>query len=472
MSLRPSFLARLATPVHPYMDGIHLDYQFFAIPLRLVWDNFTKMMGERTDPDDHNDYTIPQMVAPATVGHGVGKIADYLTIPTGVPDFTHSCLFHRAYYLCWNTWFRDENLQDSLIIPMDDGPDLESEYEIQKRGKRKDYLTGSLPFSQKGDPVQMPIGSTAPVVGTTDGVPTFQHLVGGENEPMYISNTDDVRLDNLNNTDELRWDSPELEVDLSSATSATINEMRQAIAIQHLLERDARGGSRYVEHNLVHFGVRVPDLRLFRPELLASGSMPLDPSTVPSTTDGVGEGLGELGAYAVNSQVGRGFVKTFDEHMIIMGFISCRAELTYQQGLNRMFSRKTRYEFFYPDLAHIGEQAVLSREIYVDGTGDEALQTGDFSVWGYQPRYEEYRHRTSVISGQFRSEFAQSLDVWHLALDFATRPVLNDAFIVEDPPIARIVIDGLAPELLVDSYYKIKHVRPMPKFGTPGLLRF
>ncbi len=471
MSLRPSFLARLATPLKPYMDGIHLDYQFFAIPLRLVWDNFTKMMGERTDPADHNDYTVPQMVSPASGGHLNGTLSDYLTLPTQETNYTHSALFHRAYYACYNAWYRDENLQDSLVIPLDDGPDLATEYELQKRGKRKDYLTGSLPFAQKGDPVQMPIGSTAPVVGTTDGVPTFQHLIGGEDEPMYISNTDDVRLDNLNNTDQLRWDRPELEVDLSSATSATINEMRQAIAIQHLLERDARGGSRYVEHNLVHFGVAVPDLRLFRPELLATGTMAISPTTVTNNTD-LNDPVGTLAAYAVESQVGRGFVKTFDEHMIVLGMVSARAELTYQQGLNRMFSRKTRYEFFYPDLAHIGEQAVLSREIFSDGTGDETAQTGDFAVWGYQPRYEDYRHRLSCISGQFRSNYASSLDLWHLGLDFATRPVLNDAFIEENPPIARIVADATAPEFLLDAYFKVNHVRPMPKFGTPGLLRF
>jgi len=485
MSLRPAFLARLSTPLRPYMDGIHLDYQFWAVPLRLVWTNFVRMMGERPDPADHNDYTVPQMVAPPTIGHSPGTLSDYLTLPTQVPDYTHSSLFHRAYSLIYQEWYRDENLQDRVQVDLDDGPDDVADYPMRRRGKRKDYFSGALPFAQKGDPVQMPLGTTAPITGAITGTqaPIFVGSTLGGPAPLKVETTvptGDVVWESGasggSQPGDLLWDDPKLDisglsVDLSAATAATINEMRTAITLQHLLERDARGGTRYRELILSHFGVSVPDLRLFRPELLATGSFLVNPTQVAQTA-ATATPLGDLGAYSLASQVGGGFMKSFDEHMIVMGIVSVRAELTYQQGLHRMFSRKTRFEFYWPDLAHLGEQTVLSREIYTDGTGDEAAMTGDFSIWGYQPRYEEYRHRHSVISGEFRSVFVSSLDIWHLALDFATRPVLNAAFIEENPPISRILVVPSAPEFLLDCYFKIRHVRPMPKFATPGLLRF
>ncbi len=488
ITVRPAFFARMATPLKPFMDGLHLDYQFFFTPLRLVWDNFVRMMGERPDPADHNDYTVPQMISSAGAGHAVGTLSDYLGIPTDIVSLSHSSLYHRTYNLIHREWYRDENLQDPVMVDMDDGTDAPANYVLLRRGKRKDYFTGALPFAQKGTAVSLPLGTSAPLVGTLgiDGVggpPTFDVGADLNNKLSHQFDNGVNHLEALavTNVGDALWNDTQLEVDLtagtadlSAATAATINDIRTAIGIQHLLERDARGGTRYREQVLAHFGVHTDDIRLMRPELLATGSTPVQVSLVPQTAGVTGGGteLGDLGAYATAQSVGRGFTKTFTEHGIIMGIISIRAELTYQQGLHRAFARDSRYEFFWPDLANLGEQAVISQEIWSDGTGSESAQTGDWSVWGYQPRYEEYRHRHSMITGEFRSQFVQSLDVWHLGLDFATRPVLNAAFIVEQPHVDRVVIDQTAPQFLIDCFFKVTHVRPMPKFGTPGMTRF
>ncbi len=487
VTIKPAYFARMATPLKPFMDGLHLDYQFFFCPLRLVWDNFVRMMGERPAPADHNDYTVPQMLAPTPNGHLNGSLSDYLALPLDNDAQTHSSLYHRTYNLIHREWYRDENLQDPVVVDMDDGPDDTTDYALLRRGKRKDYFTGALPFAQKGTAVSLPLGTSAPLVGVIDidGTAAPEFTLGGSSGVKLknvsgIANTDWSVAASGNNT--AVWDQPRLEVDLSTgtadlsaATAATINDIRTAIGIQHLLERDARGGTRYREQVLAHFGVQTDDIRLMRPELLATGTTPVQVTQVPQMSaqiGGSGTTLGDLAAFATAQTVGRGFTKTFTEHGIVMGIVSIRAELTYQQGMDRAMSRDSRYEFFWPDLANLGEQAVLSKEIYSDGTGDESAQSGDWSIWGYQPRYEEYRHRPSMITGQFRSTFAQSLDVWHLGLDFATRPVLNAAFIEETPHVDRVVQLETEPEFLIDCFYKVTHVRPMPKFGTPGMTRF
>lgn len=477
-TVRPAFLARMSTPIRPYMDGIKLDWQFWAVPYRIVWTNFVKMMGERTDPADHNDYTVPQMVAPGG-GHLIGSFSDYLGLPVLVAGITHSSLWHRAAALVYNEWYRDENLQDSVTVDLDDGPDDPADYPLRRRGKRKDYFSGALPFSQKGDPVLLPIGENAPVIATGDGVPSF---IGTMGAPVAYN----MRAESAGNNMEISitapagtpterdsvWDDTKLVADLSAQTSATINAMRVAVTLQHLLERDARGGSRYIEQNLAHFGIYSEDHRLQRPELLMTGSMDVNPMPVPNTSAFGGE-IGQLGAFVAAANVGRSWTKSFHEHTLLLGFVSIRAELTYQRGIERMMSRKTRVDHYFPDLAHLGEQGILSQELYADATGSESAGTGDWSVFGYQPRYEEYRHRENKVTGEFRSVDPASLDVWHLALDFGvTRPLLNAAFIEENPPISRIVVLTGEPEFLLDCYYKVKCVRPMPKYATPGLLRF
>ena len=471
INFRPSFLVRLTSALQrPYMDGLYFDWQAFFIPARLVWDNFVKMMGERVDPGDHNDYTLPQM-SPPSGGHLVGSLSDYLGIPTEV-EIDHMSLLHRSYNLVWNTWYRDADIQDSVVVDLDDGPDNTTDYELLKRGKRKDYLSGCRPFAQRGDAVELPLGSSAPVTISADstGYPTFDSSGGGTDIQLQYTTGSPERVFGTGlSSGDLSWGDPHLEgtADLTSATAATINTIRQAIATQHLLEADARGGGRYWEVVFSSFRVTPDHIQLDRPQLLCTGSMEIGVQVVPQTskTD-VLQATGDLKAYGVSAQTGRGFVSTFREHGFILMLCSVRAELGYQQGLHRAFSRQTRFDHYWPQFAALGEQAVLSKEIYADGTAS------DDDVWGYAPRYEEYRHRNNMITGQLRSTFATSLDTWHLGLDFASRPTLNAAFIEEDPPVDRVVALITYPHFLVDMYVKQTHVRPMPRFATPGLVRF
>ncbi len=473
LNLTPTFLIRMATPIKPYMDGIHADYQFWAIPYRLVFSNFEKLMGAQDDPGDHIDYTIPTMQMPGG-GFLVGSLSDYFGLPIGITQMQPMSLFHRAYNLVFNTWYRDENLTDSVVVDTDDGPDTESDYPVRKRLKRKDYFSGALPFAQKGEGVPLPIGGLAPVITTNEQV-MLKNLQDSPSGSIGMEQGGGSEADGLyrpggNNDGDIAFGTTTgLQADLAAAVQATVNEMRTAVGIQHLLERDARGGTRYRELTLSHFGVHTDDLRLDRPELLGTGTLQITPTQVPQTSEtDAGTPQGNLAAFAQGIKTGSGFVKTFSEHMLVMGIISIRAELTYQQNIERMFSRATRYEFYFPDLAHLGEQEIKSREIFAADDG------GQNDTWGYTPRYEEYRYRQSKVTGEFRSEFAESLDVWHLAQDFITRPVLNAAYLEENPPIERIIEVGQAnaPQFLLDGYFKIKHVRPMPKFATPGLLRF
>lgn len=473
LNFTPAFFARMATPLKPFMDGLHLEFQVFSTPMRLLFANWAKMMGERLNPADHNDYFIPQMTSPSPNGYVVGSLSDYLTLPIK-KVITHSSLFHRNYALVFNEWFRDESLQDRLPFTDDNGPDDPADYFLVKRGKRKDYITGSLPFLQKGDPVSIAIGDTAPVVSSGDGIPSWDSTGGG---------TTDINMTGVNSTNttwsasmtagDAIWNDPSLEVDLSSATSITINALRQALGIQHMLERDARGGTRLRELLQSHFGVISDDVTLQRPELLATGSTPIQVANVQQTApDGQDTRLGDLGAYATANTVGRGFTKSFKEHCIVMCLVSVRGELSYQQHINKMFRRKTRYDFYWPDLAHLGEEVVYNYEVWSDGSSSESEGLGDWAVFGYQPRYESYRHRQSIITGQFRSEAPASLDVWHLGLDFSGHPNLSDGFISETPPVARVVAVQSEPEFLLDSFFRIHHTRPMPRYGEPGLTRF
>lgn len=477
-SLRMTAFGRLATPVFPIMDNIFADTFFFAVPLRLLWENWERFNGEQDNPDDTTDYTIPQMVSPASGGYVAGSLSDYFGIPTEIESLSHSALWHRAYNLIWNRWFRDQNLQDSVTVDIDDGPDNPADYVLLKRGKRHDYFTASLPWPQKGPAVTIPIGGTAPVnyVNTnTEGWFARNASTGAKHTGSNLRldgmqfRSADGELEKISDGTEYQLDpNGNLEADLASATAQTINTLRQAFQIQKLYERDARGGTRYKEIILSHFGVVSDDARLDYPEYLGGGSTPINISPVAQTSStDVTSPQGNLAAMGTLSINGHGFTKSFTEHCVVIGLACIRADLNYQQGLDRMWSRSTRWDFYWPTLAHLGEQAVLNKEIYAQGAADP---TADADVFGYQERFAEYRYKRSQITGQFRSNHATTLDAWHLAQDFSALPVLNDAFIQEDPPIDRVIAVPSEPHILWDSFFSYRCARPMPVYSVPGLI--
>jgi hypothetical protein len=455
--------ARLATPIFPIMDNMFMETQFFSVPVRLIWDNWQKFNGEQINPGDSTDYTIPQIVSPAG-GYPEGSIYDYMGIPTKVAGLSHSALWNRAYNLVCNEWYRDENLQPSVPVPRDDGPDPQNQYIVLPRGKRHDYFTSCLPWPQKGPGVMIPLGAAAPV--RFDGAVDTRVGVVGPNDTMHsmYARSEDNDLIHLG------ADVPNkgLYADLSEASAATINSLRQAFQIQRMFERDARGGTRYTELLKAHFMVTSPDARLQRPEYLGGGSSPVNISPIPQNSasgDYAATPQGTLAAMGTATLHGHGFTSSFTEHCIIIGILSVRADLTYQQGLNRMWSRKTRVDYYWPALSHIGEQAVLQKEIFANGVPAE-----DDKVFGYQERYAEYRYKPSIITGLFRSNAAQSLDAWHLSQEFATAPVLDPLFIIENPPIDRVIAVPSEPHFLFDSYFNMHCTRPMPTYGVPGLI--
>ena len=519
-----NYFARLATPIKPIMDNIYLDWFFFFVPNRLVWEHWQNFCFEQEDPDDSTDYVIPTITATGNSNNAyIGSLWDFFGLPVNTSGNLSgiSALPFRGVYLIWNEWFRDENLQKSVKIQKGDtnevlnsarsaeqpswvftsGTNIVPGLACPPRGKRHDYFTSALPWTQKGPGVSIGLAGTASIVDPTPMSGYFLHSTdtelaavssyGGDSSSSggsrvaygtnsisfnrrgngdwstvggFAGNTNSsVTIDAYSSSNMLTKSS---YVDLDTSSIFTINSLRTAFQMQKFYERLARGGSRYTEVLRSFFGVVSPDARLQRPEFLGSFTkmVNVNPIAQTSATNDTSP-QGNLSAYGVTAAKFHGFTKSFVEHGYILGFVCARADLTYQQGINKMWLRSTVYDFYWPTFAHLGEQAIELREIYAQGSKD------DTTVFGYQERYAEYRYKPSQITGKFRSSVTGgTLDKWHLSQFFKNAPTLNEEFIVENPPIERIIAVPSEPEFLLDIGFRYTTVRPMPMFGTPGLV--
>ena len=486
-----TIFARLNTLLFPIMDRVELETFFFFVPNRLLWTNWRKFMGERANPGDSISFTVPQfqvangIISPAT-------LQDYMGIPAGAGTYVNdpvNALPFRAYYSVFNEWFRDQNLQNSLTLPTGDGPDAAGTYVLQKRNKKHDYFTAALPWPLKGGiEVVMPLSGNAPVMGIaantaatpTAGTPTAKETgpTPGSSGPAasgwtgYWSTATAGALYVRSNQSGGTSATPQIYADLSLATGATVNALRLAVATQRLLERDARSGTRYTELLLAHFGVNPEDARLQRPEYIGGGRTSFQTQAIPQTSaTGLTGGttpLGGLGAQAITSDQ-HSYTYHATEHGYILGLVNVRAELTYQQGLRRLWTRQTRYDFYWPAFAHLGEQIIRNDEIWYTVNNAGVNQ----SAFGYQERWAEYRHFPSQVTGYFRSDVASNIDDWHLAQDFAALPALNSTFITEDVPMSRILAAGVQAngmQVLFDSVFRRRVTRAMPMFSVPGMM--
>lgn len=518
-----NYFARLATPVKPIMDNIYLDWFFFFVPNRLVWEHWQNFCFEQDDPGDSTDFVIPTVTATGNSKNAyIGSLWDYFGLPVNTSGNLSgiSALPFRGVYLIWNEWFRDENLQKSVKIQKGDtnevlnsarsseqpswvftsGTNIVPGLACPPRGKRHDYFTSALPWTQKGPGVSVGLAGTASIIDPSpdpglllhsnsnqlavvsayggeysdsgghrvavgNGVVTFSRFASDFSSVAGFAGNSSgaVTVSAQKGSDYLGNDS---YVDLDTSSIFTINSLRTAFQMQKFYERLARGGSRYTEVLRSFFGVVSPDARLQRPEFLGSFTkmVNVNPIAQTSATDSTSP-QGNLSAYGVTAAKFHGFTKSFVEHGYIFGFVCARADLTYQQGINKMWLRSTVYDFYWPTFAHLGEQAIELREIYAQGSD------ADTTVFGYQERYAEYRYKPSQITGKFRSSVVNgSLDKWHLSQFFRNAPVLNEEFILENPPIERIIAVPSEPEFLLDIGFRYTTVRPMPMFGTPGLV--
>ena len=498
-NLKATVLTRLfSSAIRPFMDNLWIDTAFFFVPNRLVWLNWAKFMGEQNNPGDSISYNVPQCVGPnvASSGIPIGHLFDYMGLPVGplsggggTTGIAFNNLHGRAYNLIYNTWYRSQDISNSVQIDVGDGPDTFSQYNLLRRQKRFDYFTQALPYLQKSSTaVPLVLAGSAPVVTSVSAQvsgaqqPLIWVNSAGNSpapHPMQVSSAGVTQTNTGANGTVAETLYPQnLYADLTSTAAGTINGLRQAIATQQFLERDARGGTRYPELISSHFGVENPDARVQKPEILGLSSSPLKIFPVAQTSatglTGGTTSTGTLSGFGAGAANG-GFVKSFTEHGVLIGLLNFRADITYQQGQDRMWNRRTRYDYFWPTYAHLGEQSILNREIYAnlpDGTG-AAQKDG---VFGYVPRHDEYRFKKSLICADLRSYNgnsvnASTVDLWHLSEAFSSQPVLNTTFMEVRVPLDRCISVPAQPHFIVDAFFDLKCARVMPVFGVPGLTR-
>lgn len=469
---------RILSPLkYPILDNLKVDFQAYFVPVRLVYDEYEEFFGSSKGPSGNWQYDdshlMPGVTSPSSTGWTAGSLADQFGIPIGVTDLRVNALPFRAYNRIISDWYLPSSYElAGPVLNTGSTDDSPSDYVLWKRLKRPDYFTASLISPQRGDGVELPLGASAPVVydgGTAniDGkqVNLLQSQIAGYGYFASARDSDGNLMTGGTHAN--------LVADLSNASAATINSMRQAFQLQRALERDMRGGVRYVSQLMSHFGVRSPDARLQRSEFLGSATVPVQIHTVANTNGASGSNMASLAAYGVAGQKRSfRFVKSFVEHGYVLVLASVRADLTYQQGLPRMFDRWARFDFYYPVFAHLGEQVVKNKEIYAQGSSvvDSDGNVVDEQPFGYQERFGEYRYGVSKITGQLRSTYATPLDAWHLAQKFNNLPVLNSQFLEENVPMSRVKAVTSGPDFLYDSLIELNCVRPMPLFGVPGLV--
>lgn len=485
-NLQCTIFARMATPIFPLMDNLFLDTQYFFIPSRLLWDDFKAMMGEQADPsDDITAYTVPvfdRTTYPAT-GFAEGSIYDYLGLPIliappgGTMAFDLISLPCRAYNLIWNQWYRDQNLQNPVAFDSSNASDDYADYVIKRRGKRKDYFTSALLTAQKLMGQSVP---TLPYNTSYSGIETVDYAHNNTN-PWLLKKASDGATYFGPNTLSVAGGTGALEVVAANTLQmdprgnlqvaidpanfmGTINDLRVSVQLQRFMEADNRGGTRYPELVWNHFGVITPDL-LWRPEYLGGSSDQVRLTPVQQTSESNTTPQGNLAATGMVTAHPR-WVKSFTEHGYIMGLCSVRADMNYQQNVERMWIRQTRYDFYWPTFAHLGEQPVYLIELF----SSTATWSNNLTGFGFQERYAEYRFKNSLITGKFRSQATTSLDAWHLAQEFSSSPALNSTFIEENPPVDRVVAVTTEPQFILDSYTKLSCARPMPVQSIPGMM--
>ena len=473
VNLREALMGRLTTLAVPIMHPVYLTTFYFAVPVRLLWENWEKFHGYRTGPSDtdvQGDFQVPEVTVPSG-GFAESSLFDYMEVPPGVEHERVNALFFRAYNLIYNEWFRDQDLIDEIPFNFDDGPDPDTDYVLRKRAKRKDYLTSCRPWPQKGEEVTIPLGTSAPVIDAGGSGPEF--TAGAVTSGLFGKTGDrDVQLGtgSTPGVNQLAWSTTDLVADLSTATASTVNQLREAFQIQRVYERDARSGNRMVEHLKAHWGVTSPDFRLQRPEFLHAHRHTIQVNPVAQTAQQYTSSdppPGNLSAFATVTSGNQGFLYTATEHMVVLGIACLHADVTYQQGLHRKHWRgEDRFDYPLPALMHLGEQAVQAREVYADA----ADQTATF---GYQERWAEYRYGQNVVTGPLRSGVTSSLDIWTMALDFSSEPTLNQTFIEEDPPFDRVLLVPTGdpqPNMKLDAWFTVRHTRAMPVASVPGMI--